>query len=38
MQKTNKLIWQGWAKGDVSSKTGTTSKVKKDIKSIFKKN
>jgi hypothetical protein len=35
--KTNKLIWQGWAKGDVSSKNVTTSEVNQDVKSIFKK-
>ncbi len=35
--KNNKLIWQGWASGDVSSKNVTTKEAKNDVKSIFKK-
>ena len=35
--KTNKLIWQGSAKGDVSSKNVTTVEAQNDVKSIFKK-
>ena len=35
--KTNKLIWQGSAKGDVSSKTVTTQEMATDVKSIFNK-
>ena len=35
--KTNKLIWQGTAQGDVSSKTVTTSEMQTDVASIFKK-
>ena len=34
--KKNKLIWQGWSKGDVSSNI-TSRDVKDDVKSIFKK-
>jgi len=35
--KTNKLIWQGSAQGDVSSKTVTTQEMQTDVTSIFKK-
>jgi hypothetical protein len=35
--KTNKLIWQGSAQGDVSNSTVTTAEVKTDVTSIFKK-
>ena len=35
--KTNKLIWQGSATGDVSSKTVTTPEMQTDVSSIFKK-
>ena len=35
--KTNKLIWQGSAKADVSSKTVTTQEMQNDVTSIFKK-
>jgi len=35
--KTNKLIWQGWSKGEVDSKNVTTNEVKGDVKSIFNK-
>ena len=35
--KNNKLIWQGWSKGDVISKNITTKDVQDDVKSIFKK-
>ena len=35
--KTNKLIWQGSAQGDVTSKTVTTQEMQTDVASIFKK-
>jgi len=35
--KTNKLIWEGAAQGDVSSKTVTTGEMQTDVTSIFKK-
>lgn len=35
--KTNKLIWQGSAVGDVSSKNVTTQEMTGDVSSIFKK-
>jgi hypothetical protein len=35
--KTNKLIWQGWAKGDITTKYVTTKEAETDVKSIFKK-
>src|SRR5258706_3818250 len=35
--KTNKLIWQGSAQGDVSNKTVTTGEMQTDVSSIFKK-
>jgi Domain of unknown function (DUF4136) len=35
--KNNKLIWQGSAKGDITSKTVTTKEAQEDVKSIFKK-
>ncbi len=35
--KTNKLIWQGWAKGDVSNTTVSSKEAEADVKSIFKK-
>jgi hypothetical protein len=35
--KTNKLIWQGWAKGEINSKNVTTKEVNQRVKSIFKK-
>ena len=35
--KTNKLIWQGSAQGDVSNKTVTTGEMQTDVTSIFKK-
>ncbi|MCW3090143.1 MAG: hypothetical protein JWP81_1212 [Ferruginibacter sp.] len=35
--KTNKLIWQGCAKGDLTSKNVTSEDAKTDVKSIFKK-
>jgi hypothetical protein len=34
---TNKLIWQGWASGDITSNTVTSKEAKTDVKSIFKK-
>jgi hypothetical protein len=34
---TNKLLWQGSAVGDISSKYVTTDEAKTDVKSIFKK-
>ncbi len=35
--KDNKLIWQGWSTGDVTSKNVTTKEAQNDVKSIFKK-
>lgn len=35
--KNNKLIWQGWATGDVTSRNVTSKEVQADVKSIFKK-
>jgi len=35
--KTNKLIWQGSAQGDVSNTTVTTQEMQSDVTSIFKK-
>jgi hypothetical protein len=35
--KTNKLIWQGYSTGDVSSKNVTTQEAQADVKSIFRK-
>ena len=35
--KTNKLIWQGSAQSDVSSKMVTTQEMQTDVMSIFKK-
>jgi hypothetical protein len=35
--KTNKLIWQGSARGEVSNKTVTTQEMQTDVTSIFKK-
>ena len=35
--KTNQLIWQGSATGDVSSRTVTTQEMATDVKSIFNK-
>jgi hypothetical protein len=35
--KTNKLIWQGSAQGDVSNSMVTTQEMSTDVKSIFKK-
>ena len=35
--KNNKLIWQGWAQGEINSKTVTTKEVTQQVKSIFKK-
>ena len=34
---TNKLIWQGWSRGEVGSRNVTTNDVKHDVKSMFKK-
>jgi hypothetical protein len=34
---TNKLIWQGWAQGEINSKTVTTKEATGQVKSIFKK-
>jgi hypothetical protein len=36
-EKTNKLIWQGWAKGEINNRTVTTKDVTAEVKSIFKK-
>lgn len=35
--KDNKVIWQGWSSGDVTSKNVTTKEARSDVKSIFKK-
>ena len=35
--KDNKLIWQGWATGDVTNKNVTTKEAQNDVRSIFKK-
>lgn len=35
--KTNKLIWQGWATGDLNDRQFTNKDVNKQVKSIFKK-
>lgn len=35
--KTNKLIWQGWAEGEINSNRVTTEDVTTRVKSIFKK-
>ena len=35
--KNNKLIWQGWSTGDITSKNVTSKEAKEDVKSIFKK-
>lgn len=34
---TNKLVWQGWATGDITSKSITSKEAQSDVKSIFKK-
>ena len=35
--KTNKLIWQGWAKGEINGGNVTTKAAIAEVKSIFKK-
>lgn len=35
--KNNKLIWQGWAKGEINSSHVTSKDVDSRVKSIFKK-
>lgn len=35
--KTNKLLWQGYAKGDVSASHVNSKEAEADVKSIFKK-
>ncbi len=35
--KTNKLIWQGWASGNLNEHQFTNKDVNKQVKSIFKK-
>ena len=35
--KTNKLIWQGWAKGDINSQNISSKEAHAEVKSIFKK-
>ena len=35
--KTNKLIWQGWAKGDITNRSVTSKEAEADVKSIFRK-
>jgi len=34
---TKKLVWQGWVKDDMNSRTITTKQVKSEVKAIFKK-
>jgi len=35
--KTNKLIWQGWAQGEINNRNITTKEATAQVKSIFKK-
>jgi hypothetical protein len=35
--KTNKLIWQGWAQGEINNTNITTKEATAQVKSIFKK-
>lgn len=35
--KTNKLIWQGWAQGEINSSKVNSKEVEAQVKSIFKK-
>lgn len=35
--KSNKLIWQGWAQGEINSQTVTTKDITQQVKSIFRK-
>jgi hypothetical protein len=35
--KTNKLIWQGYATGDITTKYVTSQQARTDVKSIFNK-
>ncbi|MET0638077.1 MAG: DUF4136 domain-containing protein [Chitinophagaceae bacterium] len=35
--KTNKLIWQGWAKGDITNQTVSSKEAQADVNAIFKK-
>ena len=35
--KTNKLIWQGWAQGEINNRNVTTRDVTAQVKSIFRK-
>ena len=35
--KTNKLIWEGWAEGEINSRNMTTKEATAQVKSIFKK-
>ena len=35
--KTNRLVWQGWAQGDIGGPSLTTKLATADVKSIFKK-
>ena len=35
--KTNKLIWQGWAQGEINNGNITTKEATAQVKSIFKK-
>ena len=35
--KTNKLIWQGWAQGEITSRNITTKEATAQVRSIFKK-
>lgn len=35
--KTNKLIWQGWAEGEINNRNITSKEATAEVKSIFKK-
>jgi hypothetical protein len=35
--KTNKLIWQGWSKGEINTTSLTTKEATAQVKSIFRK-
>lgn len=35
--KTNKLIWQGWAQGEINNRSMTTKDISQQVRSIFRK-
>lgn len=35
--KSKKLVWQGWAKGDINTAKLTSQEVEQEVKSIFRK-